>query len=401
MLVRVFLVFCIFSSTANAQIATPLRFKNNGALLPLEYTANCDGTTVVCTNDAANHWINITAVAAGTSFPLFAPDGSAGAPQYTFASDHTMGLFRIGANGLGLTVNGSDFLTFSIGGIDRIGSTLRIGTAGTPQINLGDANTSLEIDAVILGDTLWTINNNHRIGTETSDNLTQPGGTGGNFTASAANGGEGHHDGFPDVAGGPGGGVFTLAGIGGGGTAALAAGKGGDAHLQSGGGGQDNGGGGAASGDVYVETGASSGIVANGVIHVGDANANSVLLGRSGHNVTIGGYVVINTLYSSPVAPTISSGFGMGASVSANNGTSTFRVSVGTTTGNTGVIGLPTASTNWNCHCEDTTTVSATVFQTVQTSTSSSSCTVGNFSAAAAAHAWADNDVLTCFAGAE
>jgi len=104
-------------------------------------------------------------------------------------------------------------------------------------------------------------------------------------------------------------------------------------------------------------------------------------------------------LLISPTAPTISSGFGTSASVTANNGTTAFRIGVGTGgTASSGVIGLPTASTGWNCFVQDVTTP-ATTFTKVTASTTTT-VTVTNYNTSGTATAWAASDVLevSCFA---
>lgn len=97
------------------------------------------------------------------------------------------------------------------------------------------------------------------------------------------------------------------------------------------------------------------------------------------------------TLLYSATAPTISSGFGTSPSVSGNNGTAAFEINVGTGgTATSGVIGLPTATTGWNCYVNDITTNVATR----QTASSTTSATV------TAASAWTASDKLrvSCFA---
>lgn len=96
----------------------------------------------------------------------------------------------------------------------------------------------------------------------------------------------------------------------------------------------------------------------------------------------------------SGTAPTISSGFGTAASVAIQNGTTAFLISVGTSNTGQGVIGLPTAAHGWVCWVVDKDTTSATVFVTKQINYSTTSCTVQNYSDAAATHAWVDNDIL-------
>jgi hypothetical protein len=99
-------------------------------------------------------------------------------------------------------------------------------------------------------------------------------------------------------------------------------------------------------------------------------------------------------------APTVSSGFGTGASIANNNGPTAFTVNVGTSNTGTGVVGLPTALHNWACFANDNTTVSANVFITKVVPTSATSVTFQNYTTAAATHAWTDSDILEvhCFA---
>jgi len=99
-------------------------------------------------------------------------------------------------------------------------------------------------------------------------------------------------------------------------------------------------------------------------------------------------------------APTISSGFGTGAAIVANpNGTTAFRINVGTSNTGTGVIGLPVAKTGWNCTATNLTTKNtnqATVLQTVSTV---SSATFQNYTDVMGTHAMTDSDILSlsCF----
>lgn len=96
-------------------------------------------------------------------------------------------------------------------------------------------------------------------------------------------------------------------------------------------------------------------------------------------------------------APTISSGFGAGASIASNNGTYAFTVNTGAASAS-GVIGLPTATTGWICTVQNTTTNTATVFLTKQTAGATNSVTIGNFDAAGASQNWVANDVLRVIA---
>lgn len=106
-------------------------------------------------------------------------------------------------------------------------------------------------------------------------------------------------------------------------------------------------------------------------------------------------------LLCSATAPTIGSGFGTSPSIVANNGSCSFQVNVGTGgSATSGVIGLPTATTGWVCMVTDITTNSTAVFLTKQTASSTTSCTVGNFSDVAVATAWAASDKLNVIATA-
>lgn len=106
----------------------------------------------------------------------------------------------------------------------------------------------------------------------------------------------------------------------------------------------------------------------------------------------------IGVRYSNMPA-TIASGFGTGATVSSN-GPAAIVINVGTGgTATSGVLTLPTAPTGWDCHANDITTTSATVFITKQTASTVSSATIGNFNTSAAAAAWVASDLVnvSCF----
>lgn len=95
----------------------------------------------------------------------------------------------------------------------------------------------------------------------------------------------------------------------------------------------------------------------------------------------------------SGTAPTISSGFGSGPSVTGGTSAS-FRINVGTGgAATTGVIGMPTAATGWNCSVADVTTPDS--FNTVQTASTVNTVSVKNYSRTlGTAIAWTASDVL-------
>lgn len=109
-----------------------------------------------------------------------------------------------------------------------------------------------------------------------------------------------------------------------------------------------------------------------------------------------------NLTFSS-TAPTVSSGFGSTPSITAGTATS-FRVNVGTGgTATAGVLGMPTATTGWNCHVEDETAVIANAADrhTIQIGTTTSTVTVENQTiSTGVVLAWTASDILalTCAA---
>lgn len=92
--------------------------------------------------------------------------------------------------------------------------------------------------------------------------------------------------------------------------------------------------------------------------------------------------------------PTISSGFGTGASVTQSNGAASFSINVGTGgTASSGVVGLPTAPHGWACSAADVTTPTGDLTQ--QTASSTNSATFTNYvRTTGVAGAWTASDVL-------
>lgn len=64
-----------------------------------------EGSNITFVDTGPNGTLTINASSA-TSFPLLAPDGSAGIPQYSFASDPNSGMFLFGPDDLGLSAGG-------------------------------------------------------------------------------------------------------------------------------------------------------------------------------------------------------------------------------------------------------------------------------------------------------
>lgn len=124
-----------------------------------------------------------------------------------------------------------------------------------------------------------------------------------------------------------------------------------------------------------------------------DPNGNmSSLTARVQTNFTLE-----NPLFYGPTAgaPTIGSGWGTSPSITAHNGTASFRINVGTGgAAGSGSVNLPTASTGWNCFANNVTSMSSSNFLTKQTASTTTSVTFTNYSTSGTAAAWAASDIL-------
>ena len=104
------------------------------------------------------------------------------------------------------------------------------------------------------------------------------------------------------------------------------------------------------------------------------------------------------SLLISPTAPTISSGFGTSPVINVPNGTAAFVINVGTGgTANSGIIGLPAATSGWNCWANDQ---SDQTTRTVQNGSTTTSANFVNVNSAGTPTAWVSGHSLTvsCFA---
>jgi len=118
-------------------------------------------------------------------------------------------------------------------------------------------------------------------------------------------------------------------------------------------------------------------------------------------SLNVGGLTNKGVMFYDGSSPTISSGFGTTPSVSGSNGTVAFEITVGSGgVASSGVIGLPTAITGWNCFATDITTETATAFVTKQTASSTTTATLTNYTTAGVTGAWTAGDKIrvSCFA---
>lgn len=107
------------------------------------------------------------------------------------------------------------------------------------------------------------------------------------------------------------------------------------------------------------------------------------------------GGVSIGPIGGFPAAPTISSGCGGGSpSISAPRGPAAFRVTIGTASGSTCVLNLPTAANGWNCVAFNQTTITTASFLVKQSASSTTQVTLTNYNTSAAAATWVAADVL-------
>lgn len=96
---------------------------------------------------------------------------------------------------------------------------------------------------------------------------------------------------------------------------------------------------------------------------------------------------------ASDESPKIASGFGTSPFIIAANGTTAFRINVGTGSGaNSGTISMPASARGWNCHFSDLTTHSSFPQQSGDTTRS---VTVTNYNAAGSAVSWVSGDVIS------
>jgi hypothetical protein len=132
---------------------------------------------------------------------------------------------------------------------------------------------------------------------------------------------------------------------------------------------------------------------------------NNVIDNNTGNSYTMLPQMTVKNLLWSSSAPTISSGFGTSPSIVSSNGTSIFKVNVGTGgTATGGVIAMPAAATDWVCDVKNITALAANRANqwTVQTASTSTSVTVQNQTiSTGAALAWTASDILLLKCGAE
>jgi len=91
-------------------------------------------------NDSSKMTLNATSLTTG--LPIYAPDGTVGAPAYTLSTDVDTGLYSIGANNLGVTLGGVKYLDLAS---TASSITQAVATTGSPVLLTvtGAAHTTL------------------------------------------------------------------------------------------------------------------------------------------------------------------------------------------------------------------------------------------------------------------
>lgn len=304
---------------------TSLILPNAGANITTAAGDTCEAESL-----GSGNW-RITAYQKATGYPVSSAtvfnDGTVGAPSITFSADTDTGIYRIGANSLGIAAGGALAATFSSAAV-TLASAGSAAVSSTSTLTL-DAGTTLTMTAgagqpVTLAVDLTTSGTGGAVGI-----------TAGETTDSASNGGT----------------VTITGGIGGPSGSAV----GGNVALV---GGARGGGGTTAGGDVVLTAGSQNG---------GATIAGSVrVTGASGDTLKVSGYRQHLELNNNASArPTITSGAGAGAAITGSD--NAFRITFGTGAGTTIVV---TFAQSWAfvpmCHsqCQSTLTASRAVTTT-------------------------------------
>lgn len=153
-------------------------------------TAQTDGTTA---------W---AAAGGGATFPLEAPDGTAGAPSYTFSGDTNTGIYRVGSDSIGITMGGSTALTI---GSANITSNMKIfgvdGGAGNPTFGFKD-DTDTGIYRPATGQIGLSMNGSNKLTFGASGEILIAGTTAGSSGQVLTSGGSGSTMSWTDASGG-------------------------------------------------------------------------------------------------------------------------------------------------------------------------------------------------------
>jgi len=135
----------IVLNSVQAQIMPPIAFPDaNEDWQPITETVGWGTPTVPW---AAGYFTDLSAtnltVTATTTSPLLLDDGTVSAPAYSFMNDSNSGLYRIGADNIGLTLNGSNVVDYATTGVTITGDLTVSGTSSSSLFYAGNGTASL------------------------------------------------------------------------------------------------------------------------------------------------------------------------------------------------------------------------------------------------------------------
>ena len=98
-------------------------------------------------------------------------------------------------------------------------------------------------------------------------------------------------------------------------------------------------------------------------------------------------------IFDGTAAPTVQSGFGTSPSITSSNGSTTFRLNIGTGGNATsGILTMPTAFAGWNCQISNTNATSPAFAK--QTTTTTTTITVAAFAGTGGSTPFIASDIL-------
>ena len=157
-----------------------------------------------------------------------------------------------------------------------------------------------------------------------------------------------------------------------------------------------------AAGNLTISGEAGTGTGAGGPIIFRTAPAGSSSSSTNSQVIQMeilgtGGVAVGTHLTFSGTAPTITSGFGTSPTVASNSTATSMDITVGTSPGSSGVLALPTATTEWNCDAQDVTTPS-NIKMTAHSTTSATFTSYGLTTGIATNFTASDDIAIVCAA---
>jgi len=98
------------------------------------------GTDEIAVSTGGTQRVTFSTASVTSTLPVLGPDATAAAPAYTFSSDTDTGLFRVGANSLGLSTGGTVRVTIASTGDTTFAGDVLL--SGTGQLDLPAGTTA-------------------------------------------------------------------------------------------------------------------------------------------------------------------------------------------------------------------------------------------------------------------